>query len=267
METEAVPRVTGRSYGQSRGALATTLMQLIDAARLNVISMSAGISSISEQFKGIRLSARDIQIDDQIRLSEYLCTYLPALPELMVKIAKTPASRFVTTNRPHGVLIMVVADATRGSLRPLRGEPLPVRGRIAIFGEREGHSRQTSEERRSRYPYLAACVVAPAFPGCPVEVLKAYLHPCASTGHLMPMDSDLERRTLAKLVQLQDWLQAKAGISVSIRKPVFDVSPALEAQTAGSQSHPSGPFIPDFLLDAKAAPGGGVKMIIVETMG
>jgi hypothetical protein len=249
METEAVPRVAGRSYGQSRGTLATTLMQLIDAARLNVISMSGGMPSISEQFKAIRLAARGIQIDDQVRLSEYLCTYLPALPELMVKIANTPASRFATTNRPRGVLIMVVADATRGSLRPLRREPLPVRGRIAIFGEREGHSRQTSEERRCRSHYLAACVVAQASAGGPVEVLKAYLHPCASAGYLMPMDSDLERRTLTKLVQLQDWLQVKAKITVSVRKPVFDASPALEAQTAGSKNHPSGPVIPDFILE------------------
>jgi hypothetical protein len=37
-----------------------TLMQLIDAARLDVISMSGGIPSVSEQFKAIRLAARDM---------------------------------------------------------------------------------------------------------------------------------------------------------------------------------------------------------------
>jgi hypothetical protein len=185
----------------------------------------------------------------------------------MTKIANTPAARFTITKRPHGVLICVVADAAEGCLCSLRGDPIPVRGRIAIFGEREGHSRQTSEERRARSPYVAACVVAPASPGGPVEVLKAYLHPCASARHLMPMDSDLERKTFAKLIQLQDWLRSKAGIAITVRKPVFDVSPVQEGEAEGSENDLTGPFIPDFLIEAEHAPAGGAKTVIVETMG
>jgi hypothetical protein len=81
------------------------------------------------------------------------------------------------------------------------------------------------------------------------------------------MDSDLERKSFAKLVQLQNWIQVKAGIAVSVRKPGFDVSPVLEVQTARSVSGPPGPIIPDFLLEAEAVPVGGAKTIIVETMG
>jgi hypothetical protein len=156
---EQRPQMTGRSYSRSRGALATSLMQLVDTARLNVMSPGGLVPSISEQYKAMRLAARDIQIDEQVPLSNYLCTYSPALPELIAKIAEAPAGRFPITRRPHGMLIFVAADATAGFVRPLRGDAIPVRGQIAIFGEREGHSRQTTEERCSRSPYLAACVV------------------------------------------------------------------------------------------------------------
>jgi hypothetical protein len=49
-------------------------MQLIDAGRLNVLSEGGRNTSLSEQYKAIRLAARDVQIDDRVRLSEYLCT-------------------------------------------------------------------------------------------------------------------------------------------------------------------------------------------------
>jgi hypothetical protein len=57
---ETVPRVTGCSYGQCRGTLATTLMQLIDTAGLNVISEAGGFPSISEQFRIGCGSERDL---------------------------------------------------------------------------------------------------------------------------------------------------------------------------------------------------------------
>ena len=59
----------------------------------------------------------------------------PALPEFLLRIGQVPPSRFRGSNRPHGVLISVVADVSLGSLH---GELIPVRGEIAIFGEAEG---------------------------------------------------------------------------------------------------------------------------------
>ncbi len=166
------------------------------------------------------------------------------------------------------MLISVVADASLGSLRPLRGEAIPVRGEIAIFGERDGHLRQTAEQRRARSPYLAACLVGRSESGSPAELLKAYLHPCAAAGHLMPVDSDCERHTLRLLRQLQPWLAQRQGIGLAIRKPVFDVAMGLGA--AGPDSDDvdvCGPCIPDFLLDADRVPSGGASSVIVETMG
>lgn len=104
-------------------------------------------------------------------------------------------------------------------------------------------------------------------PGGPVEVLRAYLHPCAAAGHLMPMDSDLERRTLAKLIQLQDWLRIRTGFGITLRKPVFDVSSPRGSAADGPDPDVIGPIIPDFLLEAEQAPKNGMKTVVVETMG
>jgi hypothetical protein len=194
------------------------------------------------------------------------CTYLPALPDLIAKIEGASPSRFRKTHRPHGLLIAVVADASIGHVRPLRGEPIPVRGEIAIFGERKGHSRQTAEERRARSPYLAACVVGRAAADAPVEVLKAYLHPCVSAGHLMLVDSDLERRTLAVLVQLQTWLREKKALRITIKKPVFDL-PEIPGGLLLEDSESSAPCIPDFVVQATDVTAGGSEKLIVETMG
>ncbi len=117
-----------------------------------------------------------------------------------------------------------------------------------------------------RSPYLAACVIGRASPDSAVEVLKAYLHPCVAPGHLMPVDSNLERRTLARLVQLQGWLRPRTGIAVTIKKPVFGLTEASDDQAEMSEEQ-IGPFIPDFLLQAERAPEGGARTVIVETMG
>jgi hypothetical protein len=66
------PRVMGRSYARSRGALATSLMQLVETARLNVLSPEGKAPGIAEQYEAIRLATRDVQIDAAVRLSDYL---------------------------------------------------------------------------------------------------------------------------------------------------------------------------------------------------
>jgi Reverse transcriptase (RNA-dependent DNA polymerase) len=145
-QDEPKPRVTGRSYARSRGALATALVQLLETARLNIMSPEGKAPGIAEQYKAIRLAARDVQIDERVRLSDHLCSYLPALPELMAKIAGTHPGRFGITRRPHGLVIFVASDASSVSVLPLRGEPIPIRGEIAILpGGMRGRSRITGQ--------------------------------------------------------------------------------------------------------------------------
>ncbi len=296
--------VTGRSRDRHRGRLATLLMTLLEQAGLTRIGPGQPLPSIADQYRALRTAAREMELEEGVALASFLCTYLPALPELMAKIARTPPERFRRSHRPHGLLVTMAAEAAVGQIRPLRGDPIPVRGEIAIFGERDGHGQDAAGDRRARSPYLAACVVGRAAPEEPVEVLKAYLHPCASPGHLMPVDSNLERQTLALLLSLQDWLGKRRAVRVTIDKPVFDLgwssAPTLGQETGAAQSdaaallakadeahraslatlrdlgikhRPGGdqeardPCLPDFILWAEADHCIQHRAVIVETMG
>ncbi len=296
--------VTGRSRDRYRGRLATLLMMLLEKAGLTRVSPGQPVPSIADQYRALRASAREIELEEDVILASFLCTYLPALPELMAKLARTPPERFRRSHRPHGLLVTMAAEAAEGQIRPLRGDPIPVRGEIAIFGERDGHGQEPAGDRRARSPYLAACVVGRAGPEEPVEVLKAYLHPCASPGHLMPVDSNLERQTLALLLSLQDWLGKRRQVRVTIDKPVFDLgwssAPAHAEDTAAARSdaeallaradevhrasramlrdlgikhRPGGdeeardPCLPDFILWAEADHRIQHRVVVVETMG
>ena len=192
-------------------------------------------------------------------LSHYLCTYAPALPELLRKVAAAPEARFRHTRR-HGVLLCVVAGMAQGSLTLARGERLAVRGRIAVFAEGDGHGRDTLADREARSPYFAAYLVGRPAAAAPPMILKAYCHPIAGSRHLLPVDSNLERKTLAQLLRLQLWLRRERGVQLAIVKPLFDIAPP-------DPEAPRDPCIPDFILRAAGVGPRGRSVVIVETMG
>jgi len=127
-------------------------MQLIEKAGLNRAAASGVVASISDQYKALRAATAGIELDEGMKLSALLCTYLPALSEFMLRIGQIAPGRFTKSRRPHGILISVVEDAAAGFVRPLHGDPVAVRGEIGISGEREGHSRQSGDQRRARSP-------------------------------------------------------------------------------------------------------------------
>ncbi len=73
------------------------------------------------------------------------------------------------------------------------------------------------------------------------------------------VDSDLERGSLAQILDCRDWLADKFQISMVVQKPLFAVGPD-ETDTS------RGLCLPDFVLRAR---GIGVERptIVVETMG
>jgi hypothetical protein len=140
---------------------------------------------------------------------------------------------------------------------------LPVRGRISVFGERDGNSRDTPAERAARAPYLAACLLGRPAATQPVTVLRAYAHPCVSARNLMLVDSNSERRTLDQLLRLQRWLRDKLDIRLEVEKPLFDI---LE-EASGETGQVREPCIPDFILHAARVRPGGAATVAIETMG
>jgi hypothetical protein len=251
------------SHHRRRPGLARLLTRLMTEAGLQEIGAGCRPAPLNEQVAALWRAARAIEIDRGIGLPAFLRTSPARLGELVQLIEGAGGERFQRT-RPHGVLIARVAAIGAGVLRPVVGEPIPVRGRLAVFGERAGGGRDTAEERAARAPYLAVCSVARPAADEPVQVLAAYAHPCVSASHLMLVDSDLERRTLMQLRSVQDWLLRKRGIAVTIVKPLFDLGPAEDAADGGS-SRP--PCMPDFIVRARGVGEAGAPEVIVETMG
>jgi hypothetical protein len=256
------PRVAGMrpvSVGRGRSALARLLLTLLETGGLTRIEPS-GIRPMAAQFAALRQAAREIELEPGVRLSSFFCSYPPALPRLIQRVAEAAPSRFLRTGRPHGILAGLATAAAEGMIQPTQGDAFPVTGAISIFGETDGHAagRAASGERA---PYVMACVVGRAQPDGPVEVLRAYLQPCVSATWLLPVNSHFERRTVRQLVSLQRWVLSHDGAALIVEKPVFDLE-APVAVAAGGETDPHEPVIPDFIVRGLRG-----RCVVVETMG
>lgn len=254
------PGTVGNSQDANRPGVARLLARLVTDAGLQTVGAEWRAPMLIDQVKAIWTAARQLDLDVGVSLPDFLCTSPAKFGELVQRIEQAPARRF-THSRPHGVLIVRAAGVGAGVLQPVAGEPIPVLGRLAVFGERAEPGREGRAERAARAPYLAACVVGRAEEGGPVQVLSAYAHPCAGDAHWMLVDSDMERRTLEQLCSVQAWLGTKRGLQVAIEKPMFDIGGDAEADEA-----PRPPCIPDFLVRAAGADGARTT-VIAETMG
>ncbi len=128
---------------------------------------SSKVSTRTQEIERVaRAAARSVEIDADVPLTGFLCTSPGRLGELVARIETAAEWRFAGT-RPHGVLIFRAAAVGGGALRPIAGEIIPVRGRLAVFGERAEDGRETQAERSARAPYLVACVVGRAIDGGP----------------------------------------------------------------------------------------------------
>ena len=256
------PGEVGQSRNVRRPGIARLLARLMTEAGLQSVGPDWVCPPLVEQVKAIWAAARAVEIDAGVHLPEFLCTSPAKLGGVLDRIAAAPAGRF-PRSRPHGVLIARVEGVGGGVLRTLAGETIPVRGRIAVFGERPGTARETPAERATRAPYLAACVLGRAAPDEAAGILSAYLHPCVSERHLMLVDSDFERQTFAQLCSVQFWLGKQGLARVSIEKPLFDIWPEAQGRL---EAEPRPPCLPDFVVRA-VGEGAATDTVAIETMG
>jgi len=159
--------------------LARLLMRLVDDAGLQKIPANWRPPPLVDQIKAVWGAARKVNLDADVALPQFLCTSPGRMGELVEKIATAPPRLFKRT-RPHGVLIARIGSIRAGLIEPIAGEVIPVRGRIAVFGERRDEEPGMRTGPSARAPYLAACIVGRAEDKGPVEVLSAYVHPCAA---------------------------------------------------------------------------------------
>ena len=251
-----------RSISTRRDGLARLLTHLMVEAGLQRVAADGSFPPVAQQYHSLRQVAGEVELDQSLPLSRFLCTYAPALPELVAKIEAAPSCMF-QRSRPHGILLTVVAGIHQGCLLPAQGPPIPVRGRISVWAEIDGHQRDTDADS-VRAPYLAACLVAKATSATPPEALRAYVHPCVAANRLMLVDSNFERQTLAILLSVQAWLGRKQGIRFGIDRPLHDIG---DGSTDKDRDEPREPCIPDWVLRMENASAAGQGIVIVETMG
>ncbi|MEE3504104.1 hypothetical protein [Acidiphilium acidophilum] len=262
---------SGFSHAEERPPLARLLMRLMDDAGLTRIQPSRLPIGVPEQYRQLRAAARKTILAGKVRLASWLETFTPHYEEFCRRIEAASAETFPGT-RPHGLLIGIAHAVSEGTVTLAGERSIEVTGRIAVFGEREGHGRfQTGDERRP--PYLVAGLVARPAPDAPAALLRVYAHPVLSAGQLLLVDSDYERRTARRLMSVQTWLLKVRNILMTISKPQFDIgpSPACAGTTSPpgaeeADTPPGPPLIPDFVVKARKA-NGATATVIVETMG
>lgn len=256
------PVLSGTSHAHKRPKLGRLLTRLVSDAGLQVLAPGWRPRPPGEQYQALRGAARKIRLASGVPLARVLHTHPPTLGRLIERVAEAWPDDF-GGRRPHGVFVVAATDIAAGAIVVGPDITFPVRGRIALFGEIEGHGRIRADNAR-RPPYLACCLVAAPEEGQPPELLRAYVHPVVSRSHLMLVDSDCERQTLRELLGVRRWLQGRKGLQVGIEKPLFDIGQDATDETPEASSRP--PCIPDFLVRV-TAPDGRCAGVIVETMG
>ncbi len=237
------------SQASKRPGLAKLLLTVMESAGLQTVPAGRPPPPVPEQVAAIWKAAKTLELDEAVRVTDFLCTGIAQYPAFLERIRLTDPGVFAHT-RPHGILLLRLVGIGTGSIQPVSGPALPVIGRLAVFGE------DAADATRARAPYLAACLVSQIEADGAIGIVSAYVHPCASKAHLMLVDSDAERRTLAQLQSVQIWLQREDSIEATIDKPLFDVGPE-----TGPEDQPRPSCVPDFVVR------GGGRTVIVETMG
>jgi hypothetical protein len=242
-----------------RPQLAALLVRLLTDAGLQRVE-AGGFKPppLPEQMRRLWPIAREISLDNQVRLADALCMSVAKLPGLAAQIEAAKDESYPHT-RPHGVLLVRVQSVRAGMLRTLNGEELPVTGRMAVFGDRPED--EPGQAVDARAPYLAICIVARPSPGERAQITAAYVHPCASLDRLMLVDSDAERHTLALLKNFQYAMLKGSGSVVTIDKPMDSLAP-----DRWPDGRPRPPVIPDFLVTVRDR-DGSMKRAVIETMG
>ncbi len=256
--------VDGVSHVRHRSALARIMARLVTDAGLQVFDTEIGEIDLTEQYRAIRAAAAQIRIRPDIPLGSVFHTHASSLPEFYQKLVTLPKRTF-GHYLPHGLLLLTARAVDSGLIRVAGGASLPVKGRISIFGEVEGHGR-TSDIFARRPPYLVMALAGQIHADDPISLLKAYVHPVASPARLMMLDSDFERKTLHELQGVATWLRDKRGVRMTIEKPQFDITPSgthNSGQGSGPEIGP--PCIPDFVVKVHSGSRSGA--IVVETMG
>lgn len=238
-EKDAAEREARGHAGERVPMLRRLLFRVLETAHLHKIQ-STGPAPLKDQYEAFNTALGELHFDGgrTIALKNYAFTSIERIDWLKERLErKKPWPKPL---EPQGFLMGAVSQIEDHSLVTSKGFTLPVSGKIARFGE-DG----------TAGPYLVMALVGWDRDAQDWRALRAYAHPLHSSALLIPVDSNLERKTLKLLIKLQEWLLDKKSVRIIIEKPLADMP-------TGSRS----PAVrPDFLLRV------GMKTVVVETMG
>ncbi|GAB2790016.1 hypothetical protein GCM10027021_10650 [Dyella kyungheensis] len=243
-----------RDVGPRRGAasskrlpsLAGVLFKVLEAAGLHRVDATR--RTVSSDKEKLRRALASLSLDGHgaIPADKYVRLSFHDFTKLERELARLNGVPWPRKLHPQGLLIdqlkdIDVRDDGSKWLIPTYGEPLEVAGRLYLPGA------------GTAGPYVAIALVA-ILPGeARAAIHRAYVHPLYSFDEWLPVDSDLERRTLSILMDKLHFQANRAKNPYEIEKPLLDIAP-----------DPTAPEVrvrPDFVVFSHG------KKLVVETMG
>ena len=122
------------SQASRRPGLAKLLAQMVTDAGLQAVPPGWSAPPVPDQVAAIWKTGRSLELDEGVRMTDYLCTAVAQLPVLAERIRTADPGTFKHT-RPHGILLVRLAGIGDGAIQPIAGPALPVSGRLSVFGE------------------------------------------------------------------------------------------------------------------------------------
>lgn len=232
----------GQSSSQRMPLLGRLLFTILHAAGLDVVPAS-GLRPFNDQYQLLQKSLSTLHFDKgkSIQVDRFSSTRLsiPSINALSARLKDE--STWPDNLRPQGFVIGVAKSITDGKIINSQGDIISIAGSIRQFGQ-----------VNTPGPFLTIIIISdrPERQSKWYEPLQAYCHPMFNGRDIIAVDSDLERKTLKKLLDLQSWIRKKNLEPFTIEKPLFDTMVNDE------------PVRPDFIL--RTAKG---RTVIIETMG
>lgn len=238
-ETQEEEREGPQRAGERAPMLRRLLFRVIEEAGLNQFP-ATGPADVNTQYERLRQVLETLYFDSgqTVPLKDYTFVSLDRLEWLQERLGrKKPWPKPL---EPQGFLIGVATEVGDRTLTTSKGTILQVAGKIARFGE-----------ENTAGPFIGMVLVGMDRNTKQYGALRAYIHPVHSSQLLIPVDSNLERRTMNLLKGLQSWLHRDKHLDVLVEKPLADMPTGRDTQ----------PIRPDFLVKVNQ------KVVVVETMG
>lgn len=267
LDDEHETRGNGRRQGGRRGGggvasgrqlpkLGRILYTLLNDAGINAFTSGTTGRRADGQPWWVRVDAfaKTEEMNDSLSLGDVLFTR--PWTGLASKMKEIDALRW-PAGKKRSAFMLFVADAIESgtaikhtTLRPTRITP-------------ERPLRSGGRDQRHTHPPYWVLAIVDRGRDRTARVREAFAQHAYSTDLPLPLDSNFERRTVAQLLKVIDWVRRK-GVTVTLTKPLFDTEVTLDS---GEMAYCRADFELEFHEVAQGPATAGPLRIVIETMG